>query len=103
MNGALAVPREGSDELSFVTRINLPTGKLSNLVNFLKWINLIRTGNMNLAHDSLHDVEQMLRDIEFLITSDNDKVAIAIDELGMAKPFAPWFTFGFKTAPGSSI
>ena len=71
MNGALAVLHRGSDELSFVTRINLPTRKLCNLVDFLKWINLIRTGNMNLAHDSLHGVEPMMRDSKFLITSDN--------------------------------
>ena len=44
-------------------------------------------GNMNLAHDSLHVVEQMLRDIKFLITSDDDRAAKALNRLGVAKTF----------------
>ena len=85
MNGALAVLPRGSDELSLVTRINLPTRKLCNLIDVLKWINFIRTGNMNLAHDSLHNIESMLRDIQSFITADNDKVAKAPNEFGMSK------------------
>ena len=42
---------------------------------------------MNLAHDSLHDIEQMLRDMKFLITSDNDTAAKALTELGVTKAF----------------
>ena len=42
---------------------------------------------LNLAHDSHLDGEQMLRDIKFLITADNDTAAKACNELGAAKIF----------------
>ena len=99
MNGALAVLHRNSEQLSFVTRVNLPIGKLSDLVNFMKWINFIRTGNMNLAHDSLHDIESMLRDIKSFITADNDKAAKAFNDLGVSNFFCT--VLDLKTVFGS--
>ena len=68
MNGAIAVHVRGRADLSFITRLDIPTGSLANLAAFLKWINFLRTGNMNLRHDSLNDIEMLIRDVKAMIT-----------------------------------
>ena len=48
MNGAIAVHVRGRAELSFITRLDIPTGSLSNLAAFLKWIKFL----VNRKHES---------------------------------------------------
>ena len=87
MNGALALFQRGSDELSFFTRIHLSTRKLCNLVNFLKWINFISAGNMNLAYDnsSRHWTDASGRQISDHVG--RDKAAKALNEFGVTNIF----------------
>ena len=85
MNRAIAVLVRGRADLSFITRLDIPTGSLANLAAFLKYINLLRTGNVSLQHDSLNNIEMLIRDIKAMITQDNKAAANSLEELGVTK------------------
>ena len=58
-----------------------------NVCRFLTWLNIIRTGNMNPAEDSLHNVEQMLYDIKAMIVRDKNMAATVFIQLGVPRVF----------------
>ena len=87
MAGALAILHKKRKELCAITRISLPTGKTANVIAMLKWLNILRTGSLQLAGDALHDVEVLLLEIRDMIVRDNDVAARALKALGARSEF----------------
>ena len=71
MQGALEIPSKGKADKSFVADMAIPDGKLANTIAFLKFVNLIRSGNMNVWKDSIKDVSKHVADIKHIITVNN--------------------------------
>ena len=85
MNGAIAFYLRRHARMSFITRTMIPVGKLANLPSFLKLINLMRTGNMNLSYDSLTNIVKQIADFKHMITLDNNAAAKALEVLGATR------------------
>ena len=54
-------------------------------MSFLKWINLMRTGNMNLRHDSVTIIVRQIEYFKYMITQDNIAAARTLEALGATK------------------
>ena len=53
----------------------------------MKWLNILRTGSLQLAGDALRDVEVLLIEIRDMIVTDNDVAARAFKALGARSEF----------------
>ena len=69
--GAVAILHKACRDLCVMTRIVIPTGKAANVFSLLKCLNILRTGNLMLAEDALHNVELLLCEINAMILRDS--------------------------------
>ena len=82
MAGVLVILHEKHKEHNVITRINIPTGKTANVFTMLKWLNILRRGNLKIARDVLHNIEALLIEIRNIIVIDNEVASRAFRALG---------------------
>ena len=85
MKGAIAFDLRRHARMSFITRTVIPVGKLANLLSFLKWINLMKTGNVNLSYDSLTNIVKQIADLKHMTTLDDNAAARTLEALGATR------------------
>ena len=85
MAGALAILHKTRNDFCVMSRIMIPTGKTANDFAMLKWLNILRTGNLMLSENALRNVEVLLCEIRAMIVRDNNAVAHALDLVTVIK------------------
>ena len=59
----------------------IPDCKLANMLAFLKFVNLIRAGNMTINKDSVKDLSKLAADIKNIIAVDNVAACVGFREV----------------------
>ena len=85
--GALAMFHTHRTDLCVMSRIALPTGKAANVYSMLKLLNVLRTGDLMLAENALHNVEVLLIAIRAMIVRDNNVAAQVLRATGVRTEF----------------
>ena len=87
MVGAFAILHKTRKDVGVMNRIMIPTGKAANVFSMSKWLNILRTGNLMLAEDALHNVAVLLCEIRAMIVRDNNVAAQVFRAFGVCTEF----------------
>ena len=87
MDGAVAIFLKGHPEVSFIAKIRSPFRRIWNPCNLLKWINLVRTGNMTLSNDCMKHIKLLFANIKRIIVEDNRIASQTLSSRGVTKKF----------------
>ena len=82
MHGTLAIRIRGDLPGGFIARINMPDGKLANMVFFLKVLNCIRADSMTINQDSLKITDRFIHDIKRMIQKASEAACVGFMQLG---------------------
>ena len=89
MNSVLGIRSNLPDTESFVARVRWPSGRMCNVLTYLKFVNCVRTGAFSVSVDDAATIRTLMQDIRSMIDKDNSVAVSGMKALGAQSKVVP--------------